>query len=339
MISKSMVLKGVNHFEARQLTVSRENEDLGLMKVRSTGICASDRYLYSGRHPWTIDYPIVPGHELFGEIIELGDSCDSSLKVGDLVTAQVKIPCLNCEFCRLRKFNLCLSNCHFGSCAQGGFTQVMKLPRNSRLHKFPKIVPDKIGGLAETFANAFYILLLSRIEEGHKVLVLGMGPLGHAVAQILSTEFTSLEFHVLTRQSWKKTFVEELGGKCLPLDQESQNDFSNYFDVVIECSGLPINLETSMKLIKPGGRITLYGVYRDNVNLDFNVISEFKELEIRGGHLANDDAFEMSVRYLTENVNTLEDFVTDVVSFEDFKHAFEERKPGSIKTMFIPERG
>ena len=44
---------------------------MALVRVISSGICAADSYLWSGKHPWDISYPIVPGHEIFGEVIEI----------------------------------------------------------------------------------------------------------------------------------------------------------------------------------------------------------------------------------------------------------------------------
>ena len=94
---------------------------MAVLRVISSGVCAADSYLWSGNHPWDISYPIVPGHEIFGEVIEVDSSADGNLEVGSKVAVQVNVPCYQCELCKKSKFNMCAVRKHFGSTFKGSF--------------------------------------------------------------------------------------------------------------------------------------------------------------------------------------------------------------------------
>lgn len=335
---KAIVLDGPRRASTREVEISRENSDIGILKILSTGICAADGYLYSGNHPWAIDYPIVPGHEVFGEISELSSTIESNFKVGDQVTVQVLIPCYKCEPCLKGKFNLCVSACHFGSCEMGGFAQFMRIPSGSRLHKFEKKVKVEVGALAENFANAFYCLQLANLTYGEKVLILGLGSIGTSIAHIAKKEFTNVDLWGLTSSLWKKSMFENLGGNCIEKSSDLCKTLRNFFDVVIECSGFSTNLELGLQAIKPGGRFVQYGVFREKVSIDFNIFAEFKSINLVGGHLANDQAFDDAVRFLCENGQSVNEMVTQRVSFEDFISAFESNQNKKIKSIFVPTK-
>ena len=81
-----------------------------LVEVEIAGICGTDleifdgslNYIKSGR----IAYPIVPGHEFYGEIVAVGSEV-ANFKVGDKVSSEIHIGCGACEACRRGRYNLC----------------------------------------------------------------------------------------------------------------------------------------------------------------------------------------------------------------------------------------
>lgn len=321
----------------QEVKIDSLRDDFGVLKILSTGICAADGYLYSGKHPWSIEYPIIPGHEIFGEIVELNSSAKDSFCIGDQVTLQVLIPCYLCEPCLNQRFNLCLKACHFGSCERGGFADFIRIPQGARVHKFEEKVDSEIGALAETFANAFFCLDLANPLPNAKVLIMGLGSIGMSIAHIVSERYPQLDLWGLTSSAWKRSMFEQLGGRCINGLNDSSERFTNSFDVVIECSGFESNLEFGLDAIKPGGRFIQYGVFRDKVSIDFNVFAEFKSINLLGGHLANDDAFEKATVFLGRNADRVRKIISQRVSFNDFSDAFHPTNRQKIKTIFVPE--
>jgi threonine dehydrogenase-like Zn-dependent dehydrogenase len=184
---------------------------MAVLRVISSGICAADSYLWSGNHPWNIEYPIVPGHEIFGEVIQVAPKNDIQLEVGTKVAVQVNVPCYSCEICQNGKYNMCLVRKHFGSTFQGSFAEKISLPIGSRIHKFSGAIDDKIGGLTETMANAIYCSRKIRISEDKSVLILGMGSIGACLANYLKTTFPKLQITVLTSSKKKRDYLKISG--------------------------------------------------------------------------------------------------------------------------------
>ena len=69
---------------------------------------------------------------------------------------------------------------------------------------------------------------------------------------------------------------------------------------------------------------------------EFNQVSEFKELTLIGGHLADDASFDLSVNFLTKYQNELDYLISNIVGFENFISAFSDSKFSQFKTIFQP---
>jgi len=80
----------------------------------------------------------------------------------------------------------------------------------------------------------------------------------------------------------------------------------------------------------------IYGVFQEQMLFDFNQVSEFKELTLIGGHLADDTAFDLSVEFLSKNQNELKYLISNVVGFDDFTLAFSDPSFSQFKTIFQP---
>lgn len=332
---KSLYLVSPSHVEVHLEEFNSVESDLAIVRVLSAGICAADRYLFSGDHPWSIEYPIVAGHEIFGEVVEL-PSRTTSLSIGDLVTAQVKIPCMKCEFCTQSRFNLCVAGCHFGSCHKGAFSEYMRFPLGTRAHRFKRYVDPAVGALAETFANAFYCLDLGKAAEASRLLILGAGSIGLAIATICRKQLPQLEIWVHTSSQQKAELLHSLGVSTTVSGDGDISSIRDSFDLVIECSGYAPNVEIGFSAIKPGGKFIQYGVFRERVSVDLNVVGEFKEIQIIGGHLASDSAFSASTEFLSNFPEEARMLVTHEVSFEDFASAFDPHDGLQVKTIFRP---
>jgi threonine dehydrogenase-like Zn-dependent dehydrogenase len=103
-------------------------------------------------------------------------------------------------------------------------------------------------------------------------------------------------------------------------------------DVVIECSGTADGVATALDLVAPGGRVVLYGVQRRPITVDVNAIAEFKELDVRGGHLAP-DAFPRAVELLADLRTS--HVTTDVRPLEDFRAALDPSDRPRIKAVLV----
>jgi threonine dehydrogenase-like Zn-dependent dehydrogenase len=331
---KTISLNGPGSVSVIDQEIDQTFTPMAVLRVISSGVCAADSYLWSGNHPWDISYPIVPGHEIFGEVIELDSSKAGNLALGSKVAVQVNVPCYRCELCKKNKFNMCTVRKHFGSTFKGSFAEKIALPVGSRVHSYTSAIDDLIGGLSETMANAIYCSRKIQLQNNDSVLILGMGSIGACLAHYLKLSYPDLKVTVLTSSDEKKSLLENLGLSHVSLTQV--DEFKDSFDVIFETSGFAENFKAGLTGLKPTGTAVIYGVFQEQMLFDFNQVSEFKELTLIGGHLADDTAFDLSVQFLSKYQNELKYLISNVVGFDNFTSAFSDPKFSQFKTVFQP---
>ena len=82
----------------REVPVPEVKENQVLVKIMNIGVCGSDIHVYHGKHPFT-KYPVTQGHEVSGEITELGKNV-TEFHVGQKVTIEPQVYCGHCYPCR-----------------------------------------------------------------------------------------------------------------------------------------------------------------------------------------------------------------------------------------------
>jgi L-iditol 2-dehydrogenase len=110
-------------------------------------------------------------------------------------------------------------------------------------------------------------------------------------------------------------------------------------DVYVDFSGQTGSVDLGLEAIAPGGRLALYGVYRKRASVDWNVVAEFKELEIRGGHLAPTE-FGLALELLASRRVDGRGLVTASYPLSDVQAALDEPRDEALmtlKTILLPE--
>jgi (R,R)-butanediol dehydrogenase / meso-butanediol dehydrogenase / diacetyl reductase len=156
------------------------------LRVLFNGICGSDLHeYYEGPittrlepHPLTgVKNPVILGHELSGEIVQLGAGVED-LSVGDLVAVEPVETCGHCLYCNSGQYNHCgLLAFHGYNRAGGGLAQFTTV-RRSMAHKLPKGMSGLQGALVEPMAIAYRTADRCQVEAGQTVAIHGAGPIG-----------------------------------------------------------------------------------------------------------------------------------------------------------------
>ena len=105
MLQAMMERPGFIKFNNVKVPKPERNEVL--IKVKRIGICGSDVHVFRGDHPYT-KYQIVQGHEIYGEVVEIGPAVEK-FSICDQVTLMPQIICNNCYNCKNSKYNICNS--------------------------------------------------------------------------------------------------------------------------------------------------------------------------------------------------------------------------------------
>jgi L-iditol 2-dehydrogenase len=102
---KALVISGPNDYGYRDTDVPEIGPDEVLFRPRASGICHSDFELISGQYIVPFEYPVIPGHEWAGEVVEVGKNV-KLFKPGDRVVGECVIGCGVCPICQSGNFDL-----------------------------------------------------------------------------------------------------------------------------------------------------------------------------------------------------------------------------------------
>jgi len=272
---RAVVARGPGRFAVEQV----DRPEAGLVvEVEAAGVCAADRMLFTGRHPWgALDWPFTPGHELVGRVV----STDGRFPLGTRVTAEVKLPCGDCAACRRAEEHLCSHGAHLGGAAvPGGFAERVGLPERARVHVVPDELSTRQAVLAEPMACAVHAVRRAGVRPGDRVAVAGLGGLGALAVHAARAQGAGRVTAVL-RSTEKAALAMQLGYDATTVAPEEAA-----YDTVIDVSGSVDAVEVLLRVVRRGGRLGVYGVYDRPLPLDLNRLAEFGELAVSGGHLA-----------------------------------------------------
>jgi (R,R)-butanediol dehydrogenase / meso-butanediol dehydrogenase / diacetyl reductase len=159
------------------------------LRVLYNGICGSDLHEYyegpittrSDPHPLTgVKNPVILGHELSGEVVELGAGVED-LRLGDLVAVEPVETCGRCLNCASGRYNHCALLAFHGYNRAGGGLSQFTVVRRSMAHKLPAGMTPIQGALIEPMAIAWRTAERSELQAGETAAIHGAGPIGIGV--------------------------------------------------------------------------------------------------------------------------------------------------------------
>ena len=177
---KGIYLTGPNNFSLQELNDPEPGKNDALIKVRMAGICGSDVHLLRGRNPFAA-YPLVPGHEYMGEILQAPKG--RGLRKGDRVTVFPEVGCGKCPACKEGRLVHCPEFKFVGVRMPGGcFCEKLAVPCD-RVIKLPKAMKAEEGAMVEPAAVAVHAVQRGGVKRGDRVVVIGGGTIGLLTAQ------------------------------------------------------------------------------------------------------------------------------------------------------------
>jgi L-iditol 2-dehydrogenase len=150
------------------------------IRVRNCSTCGTDLKIYRFGHHHIVP-PRVMGHEIAGEIVEVGEDV-AGWQDGDRVQVIAAIPCGHCEECRRGRMTVCPNQESMGYHYDGGFAEYMRVPAKvlavDGLHRIPAGVSYAEASVTEPLACVLNGQELARVGAGDDVVVIGAGPIG-----------------------------------------------------------------------------------------------------------------------------------------------------------------
>jgi len=264
-----------------------------LIRVRALGLCGSDLNTFRGKNP-LVQYPRIPGHEIAGEIVELGKNVSGELKLGQPVTISPYTTCGNCSSCRKGRANSCRYNQTMGNQRDGAAMEYIAVPWK-KVFRVENLDKYQIA-LIEPFSIGWHAVNRAQPDNSDTVLVFGCGVIGLGVIAALA--YRKVRVIAVDLDDGKLMKARDLGAETIinasneSLEQKLDTITSgNGPDVVIEAVGSPETYRQSLEIVGSSGKIVFIGYVKDKVCFETKKIVA-KELDIKGSRNALDREIE-----------------------------------------------
>jgi len=321
---KAIVYDKPGSFTLAEVPTPTPGPDDVLIKVVVAGVCGTDLHLHDGEFGPT--YPLTPGHEIAGEVVEVGSSV-TSLSVGDLVTFDNTGSCGHCEECRRAKPEYCTTILAQGVNAAGGFAEYVLASANRCF-----IVNDldaEVAVFAEPTACVVHGLDKLELTPGARVLLIGAGPTGLVLTQLLRA--SGAGYLVVAAPSQHKLDIALERGADLIVQVDRANPTAAYdqlrevagtgFDYVIDATGAITVLNEALALLRVGGTVFVYGMTAESAEWTIAPYDVFRrELTIKGS-FAQQFSFDRALLALRGGRVDTAGMITHRFSLEQYAEA------------------
>lgn len=339
-----------NRYETYPKPIIGEGEIL--LKVKGCGICAGDLKAYHGgirvwgtsEEDCYMEPPCIPGHEFYGEIVDMADNVKGFLR-GDHVASEQIVPCGECDFCKKGLYWMCQRSAVYGfkKYVNGGFAEYVKLPAASINHVIPKSFTTEQSVLIEPIACGMHALERAGIQHSDVVVIAGLGAIGLSMCNIASMALPKKVIGIEVKEN-RIEMAKEYGADIVlnPLTCNVREEILKLTnglgcDVYVEASGNPKSVDQGMDALKNLGRYVQMGVLSDKVTTDWNTIGDGKELTIIGSHLSG-KTYDAVIRGIESGIIKTDGLISHKFALKDWKKAYEtaEKDKDAVKVMLVP---
>ncbi|MFE7563241.1 zinc-dependent dehydrogenase [Kitasatospora sp. NPDC057500] len=318
------------------------------LRVRNCSLCGTDLKIYRhGNH--RIDPPRVIGHEIAGEVVELGRGVEG-WAVGDRVQVIGAIPCGTCHECRRGRMTVCPNFEAMGYHYDGGFAEYMVVPQKvlavGGLHRIPDGVGFAEASVAEPLACVLNGQELIGVGAGDDVVVVGSGPIGCLHARLARARGAARVFLVeLNRDRLARAaeLVEPDGVVCAAEADVTEEVFRLTgglgADVVITASASVPAQEEAVRYAARRGRISLFGGLAQGAPMtavDANLV-HYRELMVMGANSSSPAQNARALELIAAGTVPVADLITHTFPLDRFADALEILERGAaLKVTIAP---
>jgi threonine 3-dehydrogenase len=257
-----------------------------LLEMAATSICGTDYHLFQWDH-WAAEImspPTILGHELAGNVAATGSGV-TRVREGDLVGVESHIVDWTCTQCRAGDMHLCRNLRVIGAHVDGGFAEYVVIPEANAIES--NGLDPAVVALQEPMGNAVHAAFVEPIE-GRTVLVTGCGPIGLCSVGIARAAGASLVIATDTEE-YRLELARTMGADLAldatapdVLERVSAATGGDGVEVVLEMSGAQPALDQGLRAVTRGGRVSLLGIFSDDVRVDLSELVIQKGVRMYG---------------------------------------------------------
>lgn len=325
-----LYLKSPGELELKKMKPSQSLQEKEIkIKLIYGGICGSDLGVYKGKISHA-KYPVTPGHELVGRIIEVGQKVQ--MKVGTKVVITPNTFCGECENCLKGYRNICSYKESLGVNVDGIFSEEISI-HSKYVLPIPEEIPDERAVLIEPFAVIVHAFQKVEIKKNSSVVVIGCGTeglLAISLAKYLGAEVTAVDINQEKLERVRKAY-----GIAALLPNEMQNQ---KFDVVVEAAGVESAVEQGIDIVKQGGKVILIGLTPEAKLPILKIVRN--EITIYGSIIYNfPEDFQQCLNYLAKDEFNVSPIISNIFSFRDYETAYHHALSGQYGKILLDFKG
>ena len=314
-----------------------------VIKVHHVGVCGTDLHIFKSEY--IINPPVILGHEMCGEIVEIGPGV-GRFKLGDLVTVNPSAgkTCGHCRYCQVGAPFFCIDRAALGSGMNGGFAKYCCV-RQEVVFPIPENLDSQTGALCEPFACSLQAVAeLTLIEPGDIVVVSGPGPIGIMCAMLAKLRGGCIVLLGTAKDKDRLAIAQQLGADYT-IDVENDdvktiiNDLTQGYgaDVVFECAGVEASSALCLDIVRKMGRYTQVGLFGSPVQLNLDQVV-LKQLHLQGSICHTWETWERTLRFLRQDLIDLRPLISKRFPMSCWKEAFQSVLDGKgVKFLLYPE--
>lgn len=315
-----------------------------IVKVTTSTICGTDLHILHGEYP--VKPGLIIGHEFVGVVEQVGAQV-TKFKPGDRVAVSCITQCGTCFYCKEGTYAHCVDGGWlFGNVLDGAQAEYVRVPyADMGMHLIPDELEDEdVLFVGDILSTAYFGVENARIKPGDVVAIVGAGPVGLCAIASAKLFGPSRIIAVGRRNFGRLEAARELGADDVvlsanedPVQKIKELTDGRGADVVIECVGGTSSYETAMSLVRPGGRVSLVGVFSKPVELPLEKLWD-KNITLSWG-LVNANRIPELIQLIKGKKINLRSLITHTFPLEDALKAYEvfdKKIDNALKVVLKP---
>jgi L-iditol 2-dehydrogenase len=318
------------------------------LRMRATATCGTDAKIWRHGHH-RLDPPQVIGHELAGEIVEVGDAVEG-WAIGDRVQVIAAVPCGDCRACKADAMTVCPNQTSMGYQYPGGFAEFMIVPQQvlkvDGVNRIPEGLSYAEASVTEPLACALNAQELARVGNGDVVVVMGAGPIGCLHVRLARSLGASTVYLIDVNAERLELSADRVHPEAA-IDGSSEDVVEAVMkltdgrgaDVIITAAPAAIAQEQAIQMAAPQGRISFFGgLPKDDpyIKCDSNIV-HYRELFLIGANGSSPDHNRRALDLIATGAVPVDDLITHRMPLERVHEAIEAVISGeAIKVVVEP---
>jgi L-iditol 2-dehydrogenase len=310
-----------------------------LVKVISCGICGSDIVEWY-RLPRA---PLIQGHEIGGEIVEVGESV-KNFRPGDRVFVAPKVPCMKCDYCRNGHYPVCSA---IKDRMPGGFAEYVLVPESlveNGTYRLPNTVTYDQSTFIEPIACVVRAQRLAGVKKDQTVMIIGCGMSGLLHIKLAKAKRCRV---IATDINEKRLEIAKKFGADFTINAREDvperliSGNSRKADVVMLCTSALSAVEQAWKCVDKGGVVVFFAVPGPDKVVTVP-INDFwtKEIRIITSYYCGPPDIVDAIKLVESGEIKVDDMITHKLPLKDTAKGFQLVMDGhnSLKVVIKPNK-